>query len=291
MGDLFPDGHAFSITDDTRLATASFMDQFLLNRLRNTVRSVLPSFPIEPKSFEPLTTVIQSEGGEHLVAKLYRACTALIPCSDDRIREKWEADLGHEITVEQWQACCTITQTISLNDRHKLLHFKFLRRLYITPATQHKIDPSRPLQCLKCGSPHANFAHLSWSCPKLHQYWSEVHTMTSKILNLSLTPLPEIALLGYTVNFPTKLRQLAGICFLLAKREIALNWGSRSIPTTKAWLSSMVYCNTQSETYINVLSRSSRPKDIWGPFRNFLAKSKQFDTPVSSSGLVPAGIG
>lgn len=138
VGDLFPNGHVFNIAEDSRYHAATFMDQFIMNRIRSAFKPLIPTFPIEPDSFTPLNIIIESKNGEHLISKLYKACMALVPCGDDKIQESWEKDLGHPILDEQWKKCCTAIQEISLNSRHKLLHFKFLRRIYITPERQHK---------------------------------------------------------------------------------------------------------------------------------------------------------
>lgn len=183
----FPNGH-LSLSDDVRYSEASFMDTFIMNRMRSTLRASLASFPIEPKPFTPLTTIIQCPGGEHLVSKLYRSCSATIPCTDIKIRLQWEADLGHPITDKQWAKSCAVTHSVSLNSRHKLLHFKFLRRIYATPEKQHQIDPSRPHNCPKCGAPHADFAHLSWVCHKLQKFWIEVYSTIGEMMDLTLTP-------------------------------------------------------------------------------------------------------
>lgn len=132
-GDLFPNGHFLSLQEEEKFVEASFMDRFVMNRIRSTIRAALPSFPIEPTSFEPLTLLIQNQRGDHLVSKLYHSCSAAIPCTDSKIGQLWEADLDHQITDDQWKWCGSVTNNVSLNARHKLLHFKFLRRMHSTP--------------------------------------------------------------------------------------------------------------------------------------------------------------
>lgn len=222
-GDLFPGGHVFSVTEDDRFQSATFMERFTLSRIKLSLREVCPTFPLEPPQFTPLTKIIDTQEGALLISKLYQDCAALLPVEDHKLREAWEQDLGHLITDEQWKACCEVTGTVSMNSRHKLLHYKFLRRAYITPKHSHKIDPNRPHCCKKCSAPQADFIHLAWTCPNIHTFWTQIRTIIGQMTQLTLTPLPEIALLGYTVNFPPKLRKFTTICFLLAKRELALH--------------------------------------------------------------------
>lgn len=170
IGDLFTDCHIFSVTEDTHLQSATFMERFVMSQILSAMRTLIPTFQIEPVPFAPLTTITESVSGEHLITKLYKACAALVPCNDDKLRKHWEEDLGHPILDEQWEKCCMATQEVSLNSKHKLIHFKFLRRIYITPEKQNKIDPNRPHNCVNCRAPHADFIHLAWSCPKIYQY-------------------------------------------------------------------------------------------------------------------------
>lgn len=159
------------------------------------------------------------------------------------------------------------------------------------PEKQHKIDPSRPHNCLKCYSPHDDFMHLAWSCQTIQNYWINVHDTLGAIIGMPLTPIPEVALLGYVANYPKTIRKLVAVSFLLAKREIALNWGNKRIPLVKHWMSSLVYCNTNSEIYADLLPQPSRPRDIWGPLRIYLSKKNNPPELQNTQGLVPTGIG
>lgn len=291
FGDLFPGDHVFSITETEHLSAGTFMDRFNLTRVKSALRAVCPDFPVEPASFAPLTTIIEAHDGTHLISKLYHTCSTLIPVDDSKIRGVWERDLGHSITDDQWEQCCMATGSISLNNRHKLLHYKFLRRAYITPQQTHKIDPSRSHYCRKCSAPQADFIHLAWTCPGILPYWTQVHSIIGQMIDLQLTPLPEVALLGYVVNFPLKIRKFIAMCFLLAKREIAIHWGDKRPPTTQSWLGGLPYCNTQSEVYVSTLPRKSRPKDILGPFKQYILNNKLTPNTQQEHGLAPTGIG
>lgn len=213
------------------------------------------------------------------------------PINDDKVRGAWEAGLERSITDEQWAKCCTVTQEVSLNNRHKLLHFKFLRRIYFTPAMTHKIDPSKPHNYRKCSAPQADFAHLTWTCLKLQHYWERVHYTLGQMINLPLIPTPVVALLGYTVNFPKKIRRFASLGLLLAKREVAVHWGRKSVPTVQNWLHSLAYCNVNSEVYASVMPSTSQPKDILGPYRSYIETIRQASSSQLEQGIIPEGVG
>lgn len=97
--------------------------------------------------------------------------------------------------------------------------------------------------------------------------------------------------MGYVANFPKHTRKLPALCFLLAKMEVALLWGSKRIPTLSGWLNSLVFCNTNSEVYSSLLPRLARPKNIWDPLKNYLASIHQNNTTRIDRGIEPSGIG
>lgn len=163
FGDLFPAGHIFSCTEDPRLRVATTMDHFVLLCVQKALRARLDSYPLEPTEFSILTGVIKGGDGSHLFARMYRKTVVKLPCRDGRVRNAWERDLGHPLTDVQWSRCCAQTRRVSPNHRHKLLHFKFLWRVYVTPSKLNRMDPSRSDTCPKCSSLNADFAHMTWT--------------------------------------------------------------------------------------------------------------------------------
>lgn len=60
------------------------------------------------------------------------------------------------------------------------------------------------------------------------------------------------------------------MAMLLAKRQIALHWGSANQPTIKGWNRDLQNCNTASDDYATHLPLPSRPRDIWKPLKDYL---------------------
>ena len=279
FGDLFPDGHVFSRTTDGRLASMTPLDHFVFLRLQVALRARCDTYPLPPDDFLPLSYIIGAESQTRLVSKLYRICLDLLPTHDTKVRAAWENDLGQSLTDHVWKSCCMQVRRVSFNHRHKLIQYKFLRRCYTTPIELARYDVTRSSACMKCGALDADFAHLTWTCPVISEYWTEVFGTMTTMLQVAVDPDPLVALMGYVGDIPRPLRRYTALAFLLAKREIALVWGSRRKPTKEAWLRSMAYCDDTSEIYIFMQPISSRPRDIWQPLRNYLAT---LDTPSST---------
>lgn len=216
-GVLYPGGHIFSHTEDPRLREASTMDQFVFMRIQKALRASMDSYPIAPKEYSLLTWVIRDGGGNHLVAKMYKQVLACLPSRDTVIRQEWERDLSHPLADLQWTRCCTQTRRVSPNHRHKWLRFKFLHRAYVTQSKLHHIDPTRPDTCPRCKAPNADFAHMTWTCTELGEYWRAVFRELSLMVELEIQPSPLSALFGYVNDYPRPCRRYLAIALLLAK--------------------------------------------------------------------------
>lgn len=146
------------------------MDRFILHRVRYALLSTLPESGEEPPDFAPLTLIISSPDATHLISRLYQDTqTLLTPCGL-RAKSAWEEDLGESLSDEIWTYCCSQTRFVSSNYRHKLLHYKYIHRIYYTPAFLHKIHSDVLDNCPKCAREGADFAHLTWTCDVVRTY-------------------------------------------------------------------------------------------------------------------------
>ena len=279
FGDAFPAGHVFSRTEDSRFTAATYIDHFVLARLQGALRARIATYPLAPEDFPPLTLIIGAADGGRLVSRLYHACLQILPARDTKLRQRWETDLGRPLTDEMWTRCCDQTRRVSFNHRHKLLHFKFLRRCYVTPVALARYDASRSPNCPKCQAPDADFVHMAWNCPLIAYYWTEVFTKLTTMTQVASDPDPLLALLGYVHDIPKPMRRYTAIALLLAKREVAIAWGSRHPPKINTWLRSLAHCDMTSELFASLQPITSRPRDIWQPLRDYMAT---LSTPSST---------
>lgn len=91
-----------------------------------------------------------------------------------------------------------------------------------------------------------------------------------KMLGCDLPEEPLVALLGFDKLISKGVRKLTAIGLLLAKRRVAMRWMRGPLPTIAEWKTDLAYCSTQSETYNELMPVRCTPKDIWGPYRQYL---------------------
>ena len=179
------------------------MDWFVLCRLQHALKAKIPSYPLAPPEFTPLTLVINASDGSRLIFKLYHSCALLLPTHDLKLQLNWKTDLGQSLTDQMWTKCCTQTRLFFFNHRHKLLHFKFLRRAYATLASMDCIDPARTSECPRCRAMNAEFIHKAWLCLGVASFWVEIFNRLTRLLS----PPPRYSC--YWVMFKTFLNQCA----------------------------------------------------------------------------------
>lgn len=109
----------------------------------------------------------------------------------------WQTELGVAIDKEKWDVICIQTKRISVCNRARLLQFKIIHRLQISPSKRHKMNPQTSPGCLKCKSALGTYTHCVWYCPKIQLYWQDILKDMSAIFGTAMTCDPVSLLLGY----------------------------------------------------------------------------------------------
>lgn len=125
------------------------------------------------------------------------------------------------------------------------------------------------------------FFHLAWDCSEV-EYWRQVFEALAQMTALPLEPAPLTALLGYTALVAKPHRRFISLALMMAKCCVACRWGRGRAPKFKDWLSDLTYCQEKLCSYAELLSLSSRPRDIWDPLKTYLA-AQLSDTPEDTS--------
>lgn len=82
---------------------------------------------MKPRVVTALAYIINAKSPDKLVTDLYRIALSERTAEYAKPRLAWQSDLAIYLTDQKWQYCCSSTKRISLNGRHRLIHFKFLR--------------------------------------------------------------------------------------------------------------------------------------------------------------------
>lgn len=128
----------------------------------------------------------------------------------------------------------------------------------------------------------AGFMHLAWTCPMIESFWHQIFFKLSEITQDTIHPDPLLALLGYSKKLKKSIRCLIDMGLLVAKRVLAIHWSRGSPPTIAQWSRDMIYCNTQTEAYSELLSPRSRPKIFWSLYNDHMTAQPQ-ESPATTS--------
>lgn len=113
-----------------------------------------------------------------------------------KIQSGREAEIGITLSDEWWDDALKAINLSPSCVRLSLIQFKILHRIHFNKARLSKIFPNLSDTCDRCCQARANFTHMIWSFPSLVEYWRSFFDVISKILDLTLVPLPPIAIFG-----------------------------------------------------------------------------------------------
>lgn len=78
--------------------------------------------------------------------------------------------------------------------RDRLIHYKFLHRVYLTPCRLVRMFVGQQSLCWRCSAPLANFMHIFWDCPKVKPYWQAVAGCIRLITSISIPMSYEVSI-------------------------------------------------------------------------------------------------
>lgn len=132
---------------------------------------------------------------------------------------KWRCDVP-DLDAEDWEDAWEYPylQLVSVKDR--LIQFKILHRVYLTPQKFSKIYPDVSLCCYKCVGRDADFSHMLWS------FWEEVMGFIATLTKIPIPLSVPICLLGLvdTLADHRATKTLLGLLLFYARKTLILKW-------------------------------------------------------------------
>uniref|UniRef100_A0A8C5DVP3 Reverse transcriptase zinc-binding domain-containing protein n=1 Tax=Gouania willdenowi TaxID=441366 RepID=A0A8C5DVP3_GOUWI len=116
--------------------------------------------------------------------------------------EAWRKDLEINLSLEEWRSVCIKAQKQTINLRLRILQYKWLMRVYITPVKLNKYNPDIPDTCTKCNEEKGTLFHCIWECRVIQSFWNAVTQTLKDIISKSLTQEPAFLILGIYPNYP-----------------------------------------------------------------------------------------
>ena len=204
-------------------------------QLRHALKSQFKVLAIEsvPSRLEEM---LSTEDLPKTLSVSYKKLFATSPGAVVKCRDKWVSEVP-DIQGEDWDEMWTHPFQHLVAARDRLIHFKFLHRIYYTPARLATIYPSVPAGCWRCTFAPAAAEHVFWSCPRIKPFWSEVTSCISAVL---LTPVPmtiTVCLLGLVEGVvPSRAhRTLLNILLFYGRKAILLKWRKPEAPELRFW--------------------------------------------------------
>lgn len=112
---------------------------------------------------------------------IYRILCSFKEENSDKVKGKWESNLGTIIEPEDWDVLWNQPTYVLACLPNWEKKFKILHRLCINPEVRHRMNPSISDLCTKCQYAVGSFFHSLWSCPHVQQFWITIAHQLDKI--------------------------------------------------------------------------------------------------------------
>ena len=133
----------------------------------------------------PLTEIekitLDNLGGKRQICKYYKVLMLNAKESTLDKLNAWRNDIQEDVDEADWNDACLKAQKQTISTRLKLLQYKWLTRMYITPVKLHHMSVNIPDICIKCVNEKGTLIHCLWKCPKIQDFWKDVVKCLSKI--------------------------------------------------------------------------------------------------------------
>lgn len=137
------------------------------------------------------------------------------------------------IKVDVWKQALKNIHNCSIIARLQLIQFKVLHRLHYSKVKLHKFLPQTSPLCDQCKIAQGTLAHHFWQCSAPQGFWATIFLWYCLALKKTLTPDPEIALLGCSDSLESMAHgkwMVVAYGMVIAQRCILKNWKSHLPP-------------------------------------------------------------
>lgn len=186
-----------------------------------------------------------------------------------KCRAMW-GEVFPQMGGDDWDDVWDINFTRWVSARDQLIQFKFLHRIYLTPARLARLFPTRSPGCWWCSSLTADFMHIFWNCSNIQAFWKGVTECIAEVTAIPIQLTIEVCLLRLVDNLAPKrvTRTLLTILIYYARKMIVLSWKKPNPPSVSAWKGVV---NRAAPLYkATYISRGMPQKfdKVWGSWMN-----------------------
>ena len=214
-------------------------DHFRYLQLRDYFeREVKPNTNQDKNGVISIVIGTYNSGRYRIISALYQQLMESKGNSTLYVKQKWEKELGVNISEEDWLHIWRTQQSTASSRTWREHCWKNIIRFFITPKLRSKfVSVSQP--CWReCGAVNVNHAHVFWLCPDIVQFWEDVHLILANILGYEV---PNSCIVLYFGNMAGNIvartdRYLFKILIAACKKAITKRWYKPGPPTRDEWL-------------------------------------------------------
>uniref|UniRef100_A0A3Q3ASL9 Reverse transcriptase domain-containing protein n=1 Tax=Kryptolebias marmoratus TaxID=37003 RepID=A0A3Q3ASL9_KRYMA len=190
------------------------------------------------------------------------------------VKEKWESELNMTITDEDWSDMWKTHQTSTNSRIWREFTWKNLIRFFITPKVKNRYKNTNTGCWRNCGSMNADHSHIFWNCPKIVQFWKDVHETVKKVLGYDI---PMSSMVLYLCNFNnTKVRAkdkyLIKIMLIASKKAITRKWGKADPPCQEQWTGIIEEIYIMEKLTYRLRLQQTQMEEKWMKWTSFKTK-------------------
>lgn len=152
------------------------------------------------------------------------------------IKEKWELEMNIIIKDEEWVETMRNGHKITKSQILREFEWKTKTRFFRTPFITSRFGKTWEECWRGCGLV-GDHTHIFWDCPKLTNYWKDIHYEIKKCLSIDVPLTPNSMILGIfpnTIKPKCVILQLK-ILLLIAKKMVTVFWLKPQPPTISQW--------------------------------------------------------
>ena len=266
LGDLYEGGVLKSFNDlkaQFHLPQHQFWKYL---QLRHLLLHTFGSTSTPPPTVSFLTQIMNVFGGGH-EASLYYAM--MLKCSNKgsfSLKLTWEADLQVKFTEKEWSRILLNLKKLSRELKTRLVQFKILHRVYWTPSKLYRVKLIQTPECWRCQNGEGTLIHMLWSCPKIQDFWSEIHKNITQIIGCDIPFSQRLYILGDPAlleDLPSHNAEWVQTALMLGRKLIMSEWKAPSPPPVNLWhnqLGRLAALRSVSQSRFNENSESVNPE-------------------------------
>lgn len=116
----------------------------------------------------------------------------------------------------------------------------------------------------QCNSTLANHHHSFWECPKIHTFWSEIHSSLCKVFNIQIPFRFDVLYLGHIYFLEQRSEiKLLQLLLVACKKAITRRWLTSIPPSLEDWIGIILEIYRLEKLTYQLKIKSDKFYKIW----------------------------